>query len=94
MMPRFVSKLPRGIRRLFRLPPTRERLIRDVDEEVSLHLELRADELLLAFRLECVVCQHDLREVYSLSLPPKVEQRQQPTITWTAATVQRTLARI
>jgi putative ABC transport system permease protein len=42
---RHLSRLPRGIRRLFRLPPTRERIIRDVDDEVSLHLELRADEL-------------------------------------------------
>lgn len=38
-------KLPRGVRRLFRLPQTRERIIRDVDEEVNLHIEMRADEL-------------------------------------------------
>jgi len=38
-------RLPRGVRRLFRLPPTRERLIRDDDDEMRLHLELRADEL-------------------------------------------------
>jgi putative ABC transport system permease protein len=33
------------MRRLFRLPPTRERIIRDLDDEVRVHLDLRADEL-------------------------------------------------
>jgi len=37
--------LPVGIRRLFRLPHTRERLIREGDEEMRLHLELWAEEL-------------------------------------------------
>ena len=37
--------LPHGVRRLFRLPPTRERLLRDMDEEVRAHLALRAEEL-------------------------------------------------
>ncbi len=37
-------RLPRGVRRLLRLPPTRERILRDVDDEVSLHIDLRADE--------------------------------------------------
>ena len=45
MMPRPFAKLPRGVRRLFRLPPTRERIIRDIDDEVTLHLDLRIDEL-------------------------------------------------
>ena len=45
MTRRSFSKLPRGVRRLFRLPPTRERLIRDVDDEVTAHIEMRADEL-------------------------------------------------
>ncbi len=45
MMRPYLSKLPRGVRRLLRLPPTRERLARDIDDEVRLHLELRADEL-------------------------------------------------
>ena len=36
--------LPSGIRRLFRLPPTRDRLIRDADEEMRLHLELWTQE--------------------------------------------------
>jgi predicted permease len=38
-------KLPRGVRRFFRLPPTRERILRDLDDEVRLHLDLRIDEL-------------------------------------------------
>jgi putative ABC transport system permease protein len=45
MMRRPFSRLPRGVRRLFRLPPTRERIIREVDDEVNLHIEMRADEL-------------------------------------------------
>jgi putative ABC transport system permease protein len=38
-------KLPVGIRRLFRLPDTRERLIREGDEEMRLHLDLWVEEL-------------------------------------------------
>jgi putative ABC transport system permease protein len=45
MRHRYLSKLPRGVRRLFRLPPTHERIVRDVDDEVSTHLAMRADEL-------------------------------------------------
>jgi putative ABC transport system permease protein len=37
--------LPRGIRSLFRLPPTRDRLIREADEETRFHLELWSEEL-------------------------------------------------
>jgi putative ABC transport system permease protein len=44
MIRRF-PKLPLGVRRLFRLPPTRERLIRDDEDEVRLHIDLRAGEL-------------------------------------------------
>ncbi|HEY4307559.1 MAG TPA: ABC transporter permease [Gemmatimonadaceae bacterium] len=40
-----MMRLPRGVRRLLRLPPTRERIIRDVDDEVSLHIDLRTAEL-------------------------------------------------
>src|SRR5690349_14731854 len=36
--------LPRGIRRLFRLPATRERLLRDADDEMRTHIEMWADE--------------------------------------------------
>ncbi len=44
MRPRF-SGLPRGVRRVFRLPPTRDQLVRDADDEVRLHLAMRVDEL-------------------------------------------------
>ena len=37
--------LPNGIRRLFRLPRSRERLLREMDDEVRAHLAMRADEL-------------------------------------------------
>src|SRR5947209_10306983 len=36
--------LPRGVRRLFRLPVTRERLLQDADDEMRLHLDLWAQE--------------------------------------------------
>jgi putative ABC transport system permease protein len=36
--------LPRGIRRVFRLPATRERLRREADDEMRMHLEMWADE--------------------------------------------------
>jgi len=38
------SFLPGGVRRLFRLPETRERLVQDADEEMRLHLELWTQE--------------------------------------------------
>ena len=44
-MPIFSSMLPRGVRRLLRLPMTRDRLVRDMDDEVRFHLGMRADEL-------------------------------------------------
>jgi hypothetical protein len=44
-MPRFTLKIPRGVRKLFRLPPTRDRLLHDMDDEVAAHLSMRADEL-------------------------------------------------
>jgi hypothetical protein len=36
--------LPRGVRRLFRLPATRDRLLREADAEMRMHLEMWADE--------------------------------------------------
>ena len=41
----FSSRLPRGVRRLFRLTHTPERAMRDVDEEIRLHIEMRIAEL-------------------------------------------------
>jgi len=37
--------LPNGTRRMFRLPLSRERLLRDMDDEVRAHLAMRIDEL-------------------------------------------------
>jgi predicted permease len=37
--------LPASIRRLFRLPETRERLVQDADDEVRMHLDLWTEEL-------------------------------------------------
>src|SRR5690348_5930079 len=39
------SKLPHGVRRLFRLPTTAERALREVDEEMRFHFAMRVDEL-------------------------------------------------
>src|SRR4051812_38384026 len=36
--------LPSGIRRLFRLPPDRDRIVRDDDDEMGFHLEMWAAE--------------------------------------------------
>jgi predicted permease len=41
----FASRLPRQVRRLFRLPLTRERALREVDDEMSFHLAMRTAEL-------------------------------------------------
>jgi putative ABC transport system permease protein len=38
------SVLPDGVRRLFRLPATRERLIQDADDEIRMHLDFWAQE--------------------------------------------------
>jgi putative ABC transport system permease protein len=44
-MSRFSPKLPWGVRRLFRLPGNRERMLRDMDEEMRQHLAMRVDDL-------------------------------------------------
>lgn len=44
-MPRFTLRIPRGVRRLFRLPITRDRLRREMDDEVAAHLAMRINEL-------------------------------------------------
>ncbi|HEY2854801.1 MAG TPA: ABC transporter permease [Gemmatimonadaceae bacterium] len=41
----FSSKLPRHVRRLFRLPLTRARILRDEDDEMQFHLAMRVAEL-------------------------------------------------
>src|SRR5690348_1057966 len=41
----FSSKLPTGARRLFRLPLSRARLLRDMDQEVQFHVAMRIAEL-------------------------------------------------
>lgn len=45
-MGRFSSKLPNGVRRLFRLPRTRARMLREVDDEIRAHIEMRATDLI------------------------------------------------
>jgi putative ABC transport system permease protein len=39
-------RMPPGVRRLFRLPDTRERLTRELDEEVRFHVEMRVARLI------------------------------------------------
>jgi hypothetical protein len=39
------SKLPWGVRRLFRLPGSRARLLREMDEELQTHIAMRAEHL-------------------------------------------------
>ena len=38
-------KLPPGVRRLFRLPVSRTRILRDLDEEMRVHIAMRVEEL-------------------------------------------------
>jgi putative ABC transport system permease protein len=44
-MRKLTEWLPRGARRLFRLPPTRDRLISDADEEIRFHIDAWTEEL-------------------------------------------------
>jgi putative ABC transport system permease protein len=44
MPPRW-PKLPPGVRRLFRLPKSRDRLLCDLDEEIEVHLAMRVEDL-------------------------------------------------
>jgi len=44
-MPHFSSRLPNGVRRLFRLPRSRARMMREIDEEVDAHLAMRVADL-------------------------------------------------
>src|ERR1700710_2628960 len=38
-------RIPPGIRRAFRLPLTSDRIVRDLDDEVRMHVEMRVDML-------------------------------------------------
>ncbi|HVX38100.1 MAG TPA: permease prefix domain 1-containing protein, partial [Gemmatimonadaceae bacterium] len=38
-------RMPDGIRRVFRLPRTRERILRELDDEVRFHIETRVERL-------------------------------------------------
>ena len=40
-----MTMLPNRVRRLFRLPPSRERLLREMDDEIRAHIAMRIDEL-------------------------------------------------
>jgi len=44
-MPNPIRGLPPSVRRLFRLPPTRDRIIADADEEMRFHIEAWTEEL-------------------------------------------------
>ncbi|HVX41171.1 MAG TPA: ABC transporter permease [Gemmatimonadaceae bacterium] len=45
-MTKRTTLLPPGVRRLFRLPPSRDRVREDLDEELRAHLAMRVDELI------------------------------------------------
>src|SRR6478672_2092836 len=38
-------RVPAGVRRVFRLPSSRERIVRDLDDEVQFHVDMRAKRL-------------------------------------------------
>ena len=38
-------RIPAGVRRVFRLPSSRERIARDLDDEVRFHVEMRTNRL-------------------------------------------------
>ncbi|MEP6494958.1 MAG: ADOP family duplicated permease [bacterium] len=44
-MSKFSSRVPSGVRRLFRLPRTRARMLTDMDDEAAFHVAMRVDEL-------------------------------------------------
>jgi putative ABC transport system permease protein len=44
-MPNPLRRLPPSVRRLFRLPPTRERMLADADEEIRFHIDAWTEEL-------------------------------------------------
>ena len=44
-----LDRLPRGVRRLFRLPPTRDRMLSDADEEMRFHIDAWTEELREAY---------------------------------------------
>src|SRR5690242_13967662 len=44
-MVKFTDGLPSGVRRLFRLPSSRARLVDDMEGEMRIHVEMRAAEL-------------------------------------------------
>ena len=40
-----VTIRPRGVRRIFRLPRSRARMLRELDDEIQAHLAMRVEEL-------------------------------------------------
>ena len=44
-MPNPLRRLPPSVRRLFRLPPTRDRMLADADEEIRFHIDAWTEEL-------------------------------------------------
>jgi putative ABC transport system permease protein len=44
-MPNIPPTMPRGVRRLFRLPQSRARMLREMDDEMRFHLEMRIADL-------------------------------------------------
>ena len=44
-MPDPLRRLPRGVHRLFRLPPTRDRMLAEAEEEMRFHIEAWTEEL-------------------------------------------------
>src|SRR5690242_2631494 len=50
--PSRTPKMPPGVRRLFRLPWSRARMLREVDDEVRFHIEMRVAELRALGRTE------------------------------------------
>ena len=44
-MANFLSKLPHGVQRLFRLPASRAEMLRDANEEMQCHFSMRVAEL-------------------------------------------------
>jgi putative ABC transport system permease protein len=59
---RLSNTIPREVRRLFRLPPTLDRMTRDLDDEIRFHVESRVAALRAAGMLEQAAIAAALRE--------------------------------
>ena len=75
-----MTMLPNGVRRLFRLPQSRERLLREMDDEVRAHIAMRTDELrALGMSMPALITSHVAWDIWIFLLAPTEPEPEEAT---------------